>query len=315
MGSPQLAVPSGNNHLLQHGVLHGLQLLQHNHLQGLQGNTCFTKVVSTGCRGVSAPVPVAPPHYPSSPTLAPARLFLSHFPSLSQLLHSIFTLSWAHCHRGATILFEGLGCACAGSAGDGWNGLCLAWCSPSLSSQRPPLQLPSTASAWALAPNASISNRKCSGRKKDQLLVVNVNREQKFCFGHLCSFHSSLNVPLLCLTPNINFSISASLSGPHTSFQQRKMSMPSPPVSFSVLFASMPSYPIREITFFFPAQFPPSLTLASLATFPAWGLRGPSARWAFSCFWYSWATQRKPSVKTPMYKVWTIDLVHLTPLF
>lgn len=138
---------------------------------------------------------------------------------------------------------EGLSCAYAGSTRDGWNWLCLAWCSPSLSSQRQPLQLPSTVSTWALAPDASISNRKCSGQKKDQLLVVIVNRKQKLCFGHLCSFHSSLNIPLLCLTLNITFSISASLLGLHTSFQQCKMSMPSPPVSFSDL---LPCHPTQS---------------------------------------------------------------------
>jgi len=45
MTFPQTAVPSGDVHLLQHGVLHGLQggyLLHHGLLHGLQGNLCFT---------------------------------------------------------------------------------------------------------------------------------------------------------------------------------------------------------------------------------------------------------------------------------
>jgi len=59
-----------------------------------KGTVCLTMVFSMGCRGISAPAPVAPPAPLSSLTLVSAGLFLEHFLTpLSQLLHNIFTLS------------------------------------------------------------------------------------------------------------------------------------------------------------------------------------------------------------------------------
>jgi len=42
---------------------------------GCKGTTYLTMVFSTGCRGISAPTPRAPPPLPSSSTLVSARVF------------------------------------------------------------------------------------------------------------------------------------------------------------------------------------------------------------------------------------------------
>jgi len=46
---------------------------------GYRGTACLITVFSTGCRGISALVPGAPPHPPSSLTLMSEELFLSRF--------------------------------------------------------------------------------------------------------------------------------------------------------------------------------------------------------------------------------------------
>ncbi|XP_064501646.1 protein N-terminal glutamine amidohydrolase isoform X1 [Pseudopipra pipra] len=51
-------------------------------LQGLQGHSCFTMVFTTGCRGISAPVPGGPPPPPSSMNFMSAELFLSQILAL-----------------------------------------------------------------------------------------------------------------------------------------------------------------------------------------------------------------------------------------
>ncbi|KAK4827202.1 hypothetical protein QYF61_015230 [Mycteria americana] len=58
-------------HLLQRGVLHGLQvdIFSTMDLHGLQGTACLSMVFTTGFRGLSALAPGAPPPPPSSPTL------------------------------------------------------------------------------------------------------------------------------------------------------------------------------------------------------------------------------------------------------
>ena len=52
--------------LLRREVLHGLQvdICSTVDLHGLQGTTCITMVFTTGCRGISALVPGAPPPPP-----------------------------------------------------------------------------------------------------------------------------------------------------------------------------------------------------------------------------------------------------------
>jgi len=45
---------------------------------GFKGSACLTMVFSTGCRGISAPAPGAPPPSPSALTLVSAELLLSH---------------------------------------------------------------------------------------------------------------------------------------------------------------------------------------------------------------------------------------------
>ena len=45
---------------------------------GCRGTACLTMVFTTGCRGISALAPGAPPPPPSSLTLVSAELFLSH---------------------------------------------------------------------------------------------------------------------------------------------------------------------------------------------------------------------------------------------
>ena len=45
---------------------------------GCRKTACFTMIISTGCRAISAPAPGAPPPPPSSLTLVSAELFLSH---------------------------------------------------------------------------------------------------------------------------------------------------------------------------------------------------------------------------------------------
>jgi len=69
----------GHIHLLWHGVLHVLQ-----------GTACLTMVLITGCRGMLAPEPGAPPPLPSSLTWVSAELFLPHIlsPLFWLLLHS-----------------------------------------------------------------------------------------------------------------------------------------------------------------------------------------------------------------------------------
>lgn len=60
MNSQWTTIPSGNLHLFQCGVLHGIQcryLLWSGPLRGLQGNAFYTVVSSIGCRGISAVVP------------------------------------------------------------------------------------------------------------------------------------------------------------------------------------------------------------------------------------------------------------------
>ena len=59
---------------------------------GCRGTACLTVVFSTGCRGISTPVPGVPPLPPSALTLLSAELFLSHIviPLFWMLLHSKF---------------------------------------------------------------------------------------------------------------------------------------------------------------------------------------------------------------------------------
>ena len=71
-----------------------------------RGTVCLSVVFTTSSRGISAPAPEAPPPPPSSLTLMPAELFLSHsLTHLSQLLpHSKFfpflsMLSQRHYHH------------------------------------------------------------------------------------------------------------------------------------------------------------------------------------------------------------------------
>jgi len=75
-----LQLPSGHIHLLQHGVLPGLQvdICSTMELFGLQGDSLPDCVFFTGYRGISAPVPGAPPSPPSSLILVSAGWFLSH---------------------------------------------------------------------------------------------------------------------------------------------------------------------------------------------------------------------------------------------
>jgi len=84
----QCGLPTGSQtplgiHLLRRGVLHGLQvkIFSTMHLQtsmGCRAKACLTIVCSTGCRGISAPMPAAPPPPPSALTLESEELFLSH---------------------------------------------------------------------------------------------------------------------------------------------------------------------------------------------------------------------------------------------
>jgi len=65
----------------------------------------------SGCRGISAPVPGAPPPPPSSVTLVSAKLFLSHF--LTPLCFgfccgAVFSPSICY-HRGATTVYDAFG--------------------------------------------------------------------------------------------------------------------------------------------------------------------------------------------------------------
>lgn len=114
-----------------------------------------------------------------------------------------------------------------------------------------------------------------------QLLVVVENQEEKRVLD-ITALVTHLNVSVVCLTLNITSFISTSLSALHTSFQQCKMKISSPPVSFSVLLTSMLGYPILEIVFFL-ALVSPNRTLSLLAMFPAWEPRDASMWWAFLC--------------------------------
>lgn len=79
--------PPSGIHLLQCGVLHRLRedLCSIMALAGLQGHSCLTMVYPSGCKGVSAPAPVALPVPPSTLTWVSAELFISH---------TLIPLSW-----------------------------------------------------------------------------------------------------------------------------------------------------------------------------------------------------------------------------
>lgn len=72
-------------------ALHGCRWISASPLSsvGYREAACITSVF-TGCRGISAPAPGAPPPPLSSPILTPAGLFISHsHSSLPSLLHSL----------------------------------------------------------------------------------------------------------------------------------------------------------------------------------------------------------------------------------
>ncbi|KAM9590949.1 uncharacterized protein ACIBXB_005997 [Morphnus guianensis] len=79
-----------------------------------RGTACLTMVFTTGCRGISAPAPGAPPPPPSSLTLVSAGLFLLHvLTPLSGccfcLSHNFFFFFFKCYHRGVTTIADWLG--------------------------------------------------------------------------------------------------------------------------------------------------------------------------------------------------------------
>jgi len=79
--------------VLWRGIFHGLQveICSTMGLRGLQGDSLPHHSLLHGLQGNICPVPGAPPPPPSSLTLVPAELFLSHFLTpLSGFCHSIF---------------------------------------------------------------------------------------------------------------------------------------------------------------------------------------------------------------------------------
>jgi len=96
-GLPTESQPPSGIHLLWHGVPStGCRWRSAPPWtsMGCRGTACLTMVFSTGCRGISAPAPGAPPPPPSSLALVSAELFLSHrLTPLSSLLfyHSFFS--------------------------------------------------------------------------------------------------------------------------------------------------------------------------------------------------------------------------------
>lgn len=84
-----LQLASGHIHLLQHGVLHLLQvkICSTLALRGLQGHSCLTKAVATSCRGMYASAAGTTSPFSSSLTSGSSKKLPSHFLSpLSQLL-------------------------------------------------------------------------------------------------------------------------------------------------------------------------------------------------------------------------------------
>lgn len=127
----RLQLPLGHVHVLQHVVPHGLHCgyCLHWSAMGCRETTYFTMVFSRGCREISVPVPGTHPllllHWPGCLQGCLSHIF---FVPLSQLPHSIFTLSKICYHRGATNI---------GSwphfgqqrvhPGTSWNCPCLTW--------------------------------------------------------------------------------------------------------------------------------------------------------------------------------------------
>jgi len=105
-------------------------------LHGLQGTTCSTMFSSMGCRKISAITPETPPPLLLLWPWCSFCFFLTLFvpSSSSSLSVTIFALPQrcCQCGRGAQLY------SAVGLVGVGWDRLCPAQGSPSLSSQRPP---------------------------------------------------------------------------------------------------------------------------------------------------------------------------------
>ena len=111
---------------------------------------CFTVVFPGGCRGNSSLVP------------GDLLLYFSYFgvhTSASHFFPLLLCLSDVYCPFSHTLSQRShhLGCwaqprPAVGSVGASWNLPCLAWGSPGLSSQRPPLKTPLLPHPWHLHP-------------------------------------------------------------------------------------------------------------------------------------------------------------------
>jgi len=90
----RVTASSGCIYLLRCGLFHRVQWIfaQLWTSVGCRGTACLTVVFTTGCRGISAAAPGAPPSPPSSLTLVSAEFFLtySHCSLLLQLSRFLF---------------------------------------------------------------------------------------------------------------------------------------------------------------------------------------------------------------------------------